>query len=147
MIAEPFEREVTWWVSVLELREGRGQGLDGGVARSAGGTAHLMAGGKEVTTGTDTGAFPAWGECRSHAHGRNYGPNFLLKADEVICWEGRHQPLSVELGGVTGLEQRLLRTSEGLSVKGSVSPDKTEDCESQVGQTAKIVYDLVLHVL
>lgn len=55
--------------------------------------------------------------------------------------------MRVELGGITGLEQQLLRTNEGLSVKDIASPDKTEDCEFQVGLTAKIVYDLVFHIL
>lgn len=59
---------------------------------------------KEVMTGMGPGAFPAWGGCGSHSHGHNYGPHFLLRADEITCWEGRNQILSVELGGVTGLE-------------------------------------------
>lgn len=53
----------------------------------------------------------------------------------------------MELGGVRGLEQRLLRTGERLSVKDSISPDKIEHCEFEVGQTAKITCDLVVHIL
>lgn len=53
----------------------------------------------------------------------------------------------MELGGVTGLEQQLLRTNEGLSVKDIASPDKTENCEFKVEQPAKIVYDLIFYIL
>lgn len=45
--------------------------------------------------------------------------------------------LGVEPGGGAGLEQWLLRTSEGLSVKGIVSPDSTGNWEFKVGATCQ----------
>lgn len=66
-------------------QRGKGSGPRRRIGLSAEGAAHFTVGGKEVMTLTGASVFPARGECGSHTHGHNYGPDFLPKAYEVIC--------------------------------------------------------------